>query len=62
MPPNTVRMSNSRNFRSHSDLHRRLYRRLLRAHRFLPYEMRSLGDDYIKAGYSLGYLKTLFLT
>jgi hypothetical protein len=30
---------------------RRLYRRLLRAHRFLPYEMRSLGDDYIKAGH-----------
>ncbi|EIM90938.1 ACN9-domain-containing protein [Stereum hirsutum FP-91666 SS1] len=26
-----------------------LYRRLLRAHRFLPVEMRSLGDDYIKA-------------
>ena len=28
----------------------RLYRRLLRAHRALPPEMRSLGDDYIKAG------------
>ncbi|KAF8344744.1 hypothetical protein F5887DRAFT_1272320 [Amanita rubescens] len=26
-----------------------LYRRLHRAHRFLPYEMRSLGDNYIKA-------------
>ncbi|KAG6827164.1 hypothetical protein H0H92_012924 [Tricholoma furcatifolium] len=26
-----------------------LYRRLLRAHRHLPKEMRSLGDDYIKA-------------
>ncbi|KAG1736523.1 ACN9-domain-containing protein [Suillus lakei] len=26
-----------------------LYRRLLRAHRRLPVEMRSLGDDYIKA-------------
>ncbi|ESK95902.1 acetate non-utilizing protein 9 [Moniliophthora roreri MCA 2997] len=26
-----------------------LYRRLLRAHRFLPREMRSLGDDYVKA-------------
>ncbi|KIJ62878.1 hypothetical protein HYDPIDRAFT_114004 [Hydnomerulius pinastri MD-312] len=26
-----------------------LYRRLLRAHRRLPFEMRSLGDDYIKA-------------
>ncbi|KAF8220430.1 ACN9-domain-containing protein [Tricholoma matsutake] len=26
-----------------------LYRRLLRAHRFLPTEMRSLGDDYVKA-------------
>lgn len=27
-----------------------LYRRLLRAHRRLPIEMRSLGDDYVKAG------------
>ncbi|KAG8863173.1 acetate non-utilizing protein 9 [Tulasnella sp. 330] len=27
-----------------------LYRRLLRAHRLLPLEMRSLGDDYVKAG------------
>ncbi|KAI0749831.1 ACN9-domain-containing protein [Daedaleopsis nitida] len=26
-----------------------LYRRILRAHRHLPYEMRSLGDDYVKA-------------
>ncbi|KAF8622853.1 hypothetical protein AX15_006697 [Amanita polypyramis BW_CC] len=26
-----------------------LYRRLLRAHRFLPSDMRSLGDDYVKA-------------
>ncbi|KAK7037745.1 hypothetical protein VNI00_010706 [Paramarasmius palmivorus] len=26
-----------------------LYRRLLRAHRFLPREMRSLGDDYVKS-------------
>ncbi|KAF6759792.1 ACN9-domain-containing protein [Ephemerocybe angulata] len=26
-----------------------LYRRILRSHRFLPAEMRSLGDDYIKA-------------
>ncbi|KAF9266389.1 ACN9-domain-containing protein [Marasmius fiardii PR-910] len=26
-----------------------LYRRLLRAHRFLPREMRLLGDDYVKA-------------
>ncbi|KDQ57230.1 hypothetical protein JAAARDRAFT_58694 [Jaapia argillacea MUCL 33604] len=26
-----------------------LYRRLLRAHRSLPQEMRSLGDDYVKA-------------
>ncbi|KAH9945172.1 ACN9-domain-containing protein [Epithele typhae] len=26
-----------------------LYRRLLRAHRHLPYEMRPLGDDYVKA-------------
>ncbi|KAI0295901.1 ACN9-domain-containing protein [Multifurca ochricompacta] len=26
-----------------------LYRRILRAHRFLPIEMRSLGDDYVKA-------------
>lgn len=25
-----------------------LYRRLLRAHRSLPLEMRSLGDDYVK--------------
>lgn len=25
-----------------------LYRRLLRAHRTLPVEMRSLGDDYVK--------------
>ncbi|KZT73195.1 ACN9-domain-containing protein [Daedalea quercina L-15889] len=28
---------------------RPLYRRILRAHRFLPHEMRSLGDDYVKA-------------
>jgi hypothetical protein len=28
----------------------RLYRSLLRAHRALPHEMRSLGDDYVKAG------------
>jgi Complex1_LYR-like len=28
----------------------RLYRRLLRAHRALPHEMRSLGDDYVRAG------------
>jgi hypothetical protein len=27
-----------------------LYRRILRAHRHLPVEMRSLGDDYVKAG------------
>ncbi len=27
-----------------------LYRRILRAHRYLPYEMRSLGDDYVRAG------------
>ncbi|KAI0366272.1 ACN9-domain-containing protein [Pilatotrama ljubarskyi] len=26
-----------------------LYRRILRAHRNLPCEMRSLGDDYVKA-------------
>ncbi|PFH48469.1 hypothetical protein AMATHDRAFT_149821 [Amanita thiersii Skay4041] len=26
-----------------------LYRRLLRAHRYLPHEMRSLGDVYVKA-------------
>ncbi|KAI0648938.1 ACN9-domain-containing protein [Trametes meyenii] len=26
-----------------------LYRRILRAHRHLPFEMRSLGDDYVKA-------------
>ncbi|KAI0052633.1 ACN9-domain-containing protein, partial [Auriscalpium vulgare] len=26
-----------------------LYRHLLRAHRHLPVEMRSLGDDYVKA-------------
>jgi len=26
-----------------------LYRRLLRAHRFLPREMRGLGDEYVKA-------------
>ncbi|KAH9838470.1 ACN9-domain-containing protein [Rhodofomes roseus] len=26
-----------------------LYRRILRAHRSLPPEMRSLGDDYVKA-------------
>jgi len=26
-----------------------LYRRLLRAHRLLPTEMRTLGDDYVKA-------------
>ena len=28
----------------------RLYRRILRTHRHLPVEMRSLGDDYVKAG------------
>jgi hypothetical protein len=28
----------------------RLYRRILRVHRHLPLEMRSLGDDYVKAG------------
>lgn len=27
-----------------------LYRGILRAHRYLPLEMRSLGDEYIKAG------------
>ena len=27
-----------------------LYRGILRAHRYLPVEMRSLGDEYIKAG------------
>ena len=32
------------------NVHLRLYRRLLRAHKFLPHEMRSLGDDYLKAG------------
>ncbi|GLB44877.1 putative ACN9-domain-containing protein [Lyophyllum shimeji] len=26
-----------------------LYRRLLRAHRFFPREMRGLGDEYVKA-------------
>jgi len=26
-----------------------LYRRLLRAHRALPHEMRSLGDDYVRS-------------
>ncbi|TEB14857.1 ACN9-domain-containing protein [Coprinellus micaceus] len=26
-----------------------LYRRILRSHRHLPREMRSLGDDYVKA-------------
>ncbi|TFK35598.1 hypothetical protein BDQ12DRAFT_611577 [Crucibulum laeve] len=26
-----------------------LYRRLLRSHRYLPREMRVLGDDYVKA-------------
>jgi len=26
-----------------------LYRHLLRTHRLLPFEMRSLGDDYVKA-------------
>jgi len=25
-----------------------LYRRILRVHRYLPVEMRSLGDDYVK--------------
>lgn len=29
-----------------------LYRRLLRAHRHLPSDMRSLGDDYVKSGMS----------
>jgi len=32
----------------------RLYRRLLRAHRNLPSDMRSLGDDYIKSGMRFG--------
>jgi len=27
-----------------------LYRRLIRAHRNLPSDMRSLGDDYVKSG------------
>ena len=27
-----------------------LYRQILRAHRALPLEMRSLGDEYVKAG------------
>jgi len=27
----------------------RLYRQLLRSHRLLPIEMRSLGDDYLKS-------------
>ena len=27
-----------------------LFRRLLREHRKLPIDMRSLGDDYIKSG------------
>ncbi|KAH9966945.1 hypothetical protein BGW80DRAFT_1178127 [Lactifluus volemus] len=26
-----------------------LYRRILRVHRYLPVEMRSLGDDYVKS-------------
>jgi len=30
-----------------------LYRRLLRAHRNLPSDMRSLGDDYVKSGVCL---------
>jgi hypothetical protein len=31
----------------------RLYKRILRAHRKnLPFEMRTLGDDYVKAGMS----------
>jgi len=34
-----------------------LYRRLLRAHRRLPPEMRSLGDEYVKAGNE--YARTL---
>jgi len=30
-----------------------LYRRILREHRkTLPFDMRSLGDDYVKAGMS----------
>ncbi|KAF8493916.1 hypothetical protein F5888DRAFT_1617403 [Russula emetica] len=44
-----------------------LYRRILRTHRHLPAEMRSLGDDYVKAefrrhkdvtdpGYIIGFL------
>ena len=28
----------------------RLYRGILRAHRRLPYMMRAMGDDYVKAG------------
>lgn len=28
----------------------RLFRRILRAHRCLPYDMRSLGDVYVKSG------------
>jgi hypothetical protein len=29
-----------------------LYRRLLRAHRNLPSDVRPLGDDYVKSGVS----------
>lgn len=39
----------------------RLYRGILRAHRRLPLEMRSLGDDYVKAG-ELGPLEVAVLT
>jgi hypothetical protein len=37
-------------FRAQLTYGQRLYRRILRAHRFLPAEMRSLGDDYVKSG------------
>jgi len=40
-------------FNAHSasfSRHCRLFRRLLRAHRSLPADMRSLGDDYVKSG------------
>jgi Isd11-like NADH dehydrogenase complex accessory subunit len=42
----------------------RLYRSILRAHRHLPVEMRSLGDDYVKAGshFPLSCSKLLLLT
>jgi Complex1_LYR-like len=48
-PPNPVRNQHAARILPDLDFFR-LYRRILRVHRHLPLEMRSLGDDYVKAG------------